>query len=281
MGASTVAMAALVNGLTKFAKFSFGFGAVVAAGEACLFDVDAGHRAIISSKISGVDETVRGEGTWLKIPYIQQPLICDVRIQPHQVASSTGTKDMQQVNLTLRALVKPDEGHLATVYRSLGLDYASRVLPSIVNEVVKAVMAKYAAESLLIQRDQVSREIRMGLEERAEEFHILIEDIAITHLTFGKEFERAIESKQVAQQEAERAKFLVEKTQQEKEAAVIRAEGEAEAAIIISESLKASGNGGIEVRRIDAAKEIAETLARSRSVTYLPSQQNLLIGLNK
>jgi len=85
-------MAALVNGLTKFAKFSFGFGAVVAAGEACLFDVDAGHRAIIYSKISGVDETVRGEGTWLKIPYIQQPLIYDVRIQPHQVASTTGTK---------------------------------------------------------------------------------------------------------------------------------------------------------------------------------------------
>lgn len=119
------------------------------------------------------------------------------------------------------------------------------------------------------------------MEERAEEFHILIEDIAITHLTFGREFERAIESKQVAQQEAERAKFMVEKTQQEKEAAVIRAEGEAEAAIIISESLKASGNGGIEVRRIDAAKEIAETLGRSRNVTYLPSQQNLLIGLNK
>jgi len=62
---------------------------------------------------------------------------------------------------------------------------------------------------------------------------------------------------------------------------VIRAEGEAEAAVIISDSLKNSGTGGIEVRRIDAAKEIAETLARARNVTYLPSQQNLLIGLNK
>merc|ERR1712022_95911 len=124
-------------------------------------------------------------------------------------------------------------------------------------------MARYDAVNLLIQRDQVSREIRMGLEQRAEEFHLLIEDIAITHLSFGKEFERAIESKQVAQQEAERAKFLVEKTQQEKEAAVIRAEGEAEAANIISESLKASGSGGIEVRRIDAAREIADTLARA------------------
>jgi len=274
-------MAALINGLTKFAKVSFGFGTIVAAGQSAMFDVDAGHRAIIFSKISGVSDQVRGEGTWFKIPYIEQPLMYDVRIQPHQVASTTGTKDLQQVNLTLRALVRPDEAHLATVYRQLGLDYASRVLPSIVNEVVKATMAKYAAESLLIQRDQVSREIRQGLEERAAEFHINVEDIAITHLTFGKEFERAIESKQVAQQDAERAKFLVEKTQQEKEATVIRAEGEAEAAVIISDSLKNSGTGGIEVRRIDAAKEIAETLARARNVTYLPSQQNLLIGLNK
>merc|ERR1711907_369883 len=123
------------------------------------------------------------------------------------------------------------------------------------------------AVNLLIQRDQVSREIRMGLEQRAEEFHLLIEDIAITHLTFGKEFERAIESKQVAQQEAEPA--------------VIRAEGEAEAALVVSDALKASGTGGIEVRRIDAAKEIAENMARSWNVTYLPSNQNLLIGVNK
>jgi len=176
-------MAALINGLTKFAKVSFGFGTIVAAGQSAMFDVDAGHRAIIFSKISGVSDQVRGEGTWFKIPYIEQPLMYDVRIQPHQVASTTGTKDLQQVNLTLRALVRPDEAHLATVYRQLGLDYASRVLPSIVNEVVKATMAKYAAESLLIQRDQVSREIRQGLEERAAEFHINVEDIAIVRNT--------------------------------------------------------------------------------------------------
>ena len=102
--------------------------------------------------------------------------------------------DLQQVNLTLRALVRPDEDKLPIVFRTLGTDYAQRVLPSIVNEVVKAVMvrvvlpalqlissfqARYDAVNLLIQRDQVSREIRMGLEQRAEEFHLLIEDIAI------------------------------------------------------------------------------------------------------
>lgn len=273
--------AAIVDGLTKFAKLSFGAGVAVGAFQACIFDVDAGHRAVVYNVFNGVEDRVRGEGTHLRIPYVHQPFLYDVRIQPHQVASTTGTKDLQQVNLTVRALVRPNENELPTVYRTLGLDYAGRVLPNIVNEVVKAVMARYDAANLLIQRDQVSREIRMGLEDRASDFHLEIQDLAITHLTFGKEFERAIEQKQVAQQEAERAKFIVEKTQQEKEAAVIRAEGEAEAANIISESLKASGSGGIEVRRIDAAKEIADTLARARNVTYLPSQQNLLIGLNK
>lgn len=273
--------AAIVDGLTKFAKLSFGAGVAVGAFQACIFDVDAGHRAVVYNIFNGVEDRVRGEGTHLRIPYVHQPFLYDVRIQPHQVASTTGTKDLQQVNLTVRALVRPNEKELPTVYRTLGLDYAGRVLPNIVNEVVKAVMARYDAANLLIQRDQVSREIRTGLEDRALDFHLDIQDLAITHLTFGKEFERAIEQKQVAQQEAERAKFIVEKTQQEKEAAVIRAEGEAEAANIISESLKASGSGGIEVRRIDAAREIADTLARARNVTYLPSQQNLLIGLNK
>jgi len=281
MGAQADDMAALVNGLTKFAKFSFGAGALLGGAQACLFDVDAGHRAVIYNLFNGVEQEVRGEGTHVRIPYLHTPHLFDVRITPHQVASTTGTKDLQQVNLTLRALVKPDENYLPKVFQTLGLDYGSRVLPSIVNEVVKAVMARYDAVNLLLQREQVSREIRLGLEQRAEEYHLQIEDIAITHLTFGKEFERAIESKQVAQQDAERAKFIVEKTTHEKDAAVIRAEGEAEAAIIISDALKASGTGGIEVRRIDAAKEIADNMSRARNVTYLPSKQNLLIGVNK
>jgi len=275
-------MAALVNGLTKFAKVSLGAGVALGGLQTCLFDVDAGHRAVVYNVFNGVEEKVRGEGTHFRVPYVHTPYMYDVRIMPHQVASSTGTKDLQQVNLTLRALVRPDIDSLPTIYRQLGLDFGNRVLPSIVNEVVKAVVARYDAVNLLIQRDQVSREIRNGLEERAEEFNLKIQDVAITHLAFGKEFERAIEQKQVAQQDAERAKFLVEKTQQETEASVIRADGEAQAANIISEALKESGTGGIEVRRIDAAKEIAETLARSRNVTYLPGKnQNLLIGLNK
>ena len=84
----------------------------------------------------------------------------------------------------------------------------------------------------------------------------------------------------MAQQEAERSKFIVAKAEQEKKASVIRAEGESEAAQLISDALKQAGDAFIQVRRIDTAKEVAETLSRSRNITYLPTGGNLLLGLN-
>ena len=70
----------------------------------------------------------------------------------------------------------------------------------------------------------MSREIRKILTERASNFNIALDDVSITSLTFGKEFTAAIEAKQVAAQEAERAKFVVEKAEQDKRSAIIRAE---------------------------------------------------------
>ena len=96
---------------------------------------------------------------------------------------------------------------------------------------------------------------------------------------FSKEFTTAIESKQVAQQDAERSKFVVAKAEQEKLAAIILAEGEGEAAQLISEALKTAGSGAIEVKRIDAALEIATTLSRSRNVLYVPSGGNMMMAM--
>lgn len=120
-------------------------------------------------------------------------------------------------------------------------------------------------------------------------------------MTFGKEFTTAVEQKQIAQQDAERAKFVVEKAEQERQAAVIRAEGEAEAASTISKALDRAGEGFVTIRRIEASKAIggshfflflkeqqrltrvsfsltAQSLAGSKNVTYLPaSGSNMLM----
>ena len=135
-------------------------------------------------------------------------------------------------------------------------------------------MAQYNAEELLSKRAEVSQRIRKEMVERAKKFHLQLDDVAITHLTFGREFMKAIESKQVASQEAERQQWVVQRAEQERQAIVTRAEGEAEAAGIITAAMEKTGNAIIEVRRIDAAKEIAGKLANSRNIVYLPGGSN-------
>jgi prohibitin 1 len=279
-------MEGLIKLSTRLGLASVGFGIV---SETCLYDVDGGRRAVIFDKLNGgVQQLVIGEGTHFRIPFLQDPIILDVRSRPRTIHSSTGTKDLQMVNISLRVLSRPLEDKLPSIYQKLGVDFDDRVLPSLGNEILKSVVAQYNAEELLSKRAEISQQIRAGLIKRASTFDLILDDVSITHLTFGREFAKAIEQKQVAQQEAERQSWVVARSDQERKAAIIRAEGEAEAANLISDAIQKAGNGIIEIRRIDTAKEVAQTVARSRNVSYIPSSSggsskgagtNLLLNL--
>lgn len=125
----------------------------------------------------------------------------------------------------------------------------------------------------------VSQRVSDELTERAKQFGFILDDISITHLTFGREFTLAVEMKQVAQQEAEKARFVVEKAEQQKLAAIISAEGDASAAELLAKSFADAGDGLVELRRIEAAEDIAYQLSRSRGVAYLPGNQSTLLNL--
>ncbi|EPS71700.1 hypothetical protein M569_03058 [Genlisea aurea] len=266
--------------LTNIARAAFGLGLSATVLNSSLYTVDGGQRAVLFDRFRGVIEETVGEGTHFLVPWLQKPYIFDIRTRPHTFSSISGTKDLQMVNLTLRVLSRPEVSHLPNIFKTLGLEYDEKVLPSVGNEVLKAVVAQFNADQLLTERPHVSALVREGLIRRAKEFNIVLDDVAITHLSYGAEFSKAVEQKQVAQQEAERSKFVVMKAEQERRAAIIRAEGESEAAKLISDATAAAGTGLIQLRKIEAAKENAATMSRNGNVMYLPSTNNMLLGVN-
>lgn len=269
----------LAGFFTRMGQIGLGAALVGGVVNSALYNVDAGHRAVIFDRFVGVKDVVTGEGTHFFIPWVQRPVIFDIRTRPRNIAVATGSKDLQTVNITLRILFRPKGESLPKIYTTIGNDYEDRILPSITNEVLKAVVARYDAGELITQREKVSRNVSEELTERSAQFGLILDDISITHLTFGKEFTQAVELKQVAQQEAERAKFLVEKAEQEKKAAVISAQGDAEAAALLAKAFGEAGEGLVELRRIEAAEDISYRLSKNRNIAYLPSNQNTLLSL--
>lgn len=169
-----------------------------------------------------------GPHFWLPILYGIADI--DVSVQNSEIKTTSASRDMQEIHTTVAVnwSVIPDE--VSNVYKTLGDedDALDRVVTPAVNEVLKASTAQLTAEEILTKRMELKKHIDEGLENRLKKFGLVLSSVNIVDLQFSDEFTKAIESKQISEQQAKQANYVAEKAKKDAEAAVHTARGEAE-----------------------------------------------------
>lgn len=211
---------------------------IVALGSAllglCYSSVDVGHTGFLVT-FGRVSDQTYGEGIHLK-PFYSTMVQIDNRIQKNghddkPISLTAFTKDTQQVFINYTVNYKVNRNNAGKLYKEIGLNYFQTVLIPIIQESVKIECAKYTADALLENRDQLAKDIEKDIKEKFAMNYIDLTATAIEDLGFSEEYEKAVEAKKVASQQKLQAIEEAEKKKVEADAKayVIEKEAEAEA----------------------------------------------------
>ncbi len=213
--------------------------------------VPAGHTGVVVT-LGKVSSNVLSEGFHLKAPLVQNVVKMSNQIQKCEIEGAESvSKDLQAISTTIVVNYKIGDSSSAKIYREIGRDYEAIMLMPAIHESLKAVSAKYTAEQLVTSRSKVALEIQDTLAEKMEEYGIVIEKFNIVNFSFSEEFAKAIEAKEVAQQN-----LLKAKTEQEQ--LIVEANAQAEKKVIAAEA-----EAKAILKKAEAQAEANETISKS------------------
>ncbi len=211
-------------------------------------EVGAGERGVVLN-FGAVQQQVLGEGLHFRIPIMQRVVTMDVKVQKATTDAAAASSNLQDVSSTvaINYHVVPDKANI--VYQTLGIHFKERIIDPAVQEVVKAVSARYSAEELITKRSAVSDAMRATLTERLMEHNIAVDAFSIIGFSFSKIFMAAIEDKQTAEQLALKAERDLERIKIEAQQTVTAATAQAESLRLQRANISPDL---IELRKIEA-----------------------------
>jgi regulator of protease activity HflC (stomatin/prohibitin superfamily) len=162
--------------------------------------IDAGERGVVT-RLGAYSRTL-DPGFHVVVPAIERVTTFEVRTQKEQTEASAASKDLQTVNATVAVNYNIDPTRVSELYVNIGTDYKARVIDPAIQEVAKAVTAKYTAEELLTKRALVTEEIQTQLSTRLASSDIEVSAVSIVNFNFSPTFNAAIEAKVTAEQNA-------------------------------------------------------------------------------
>jgi regulator of protease activity HflC (stomatin/prohibitin superfamily) len=190
--------------------------------------VEAGHRGVLL-QLGEVKPTILDEGLHFVVPFIQQVQTMEVRVQKEESSQTAASKDLQIVTANVAVNFSVDPEAVNKLYQEIGLDYKGRIIDPAIAEALKAVTAQYTAEEMISKRPEVSAKVKDMLEEKLTKYFMILEEINIKEFAFSEEFNKAIEQKQTAEQNALKATRDLERIKIEAEQQIAQAHAEAEA----------------------------------------------------
>lgn len=198
--------------------------------------VGPGERGIVTH-FGKVQQEVLGEGIHFRVPIYEKISIMDCRVQKEEVDAAAVSKDLQTVTskVALNFHVSPNSS--ARLFQQVGFEFADRIIAPIMQEAIKSATAKYTAEELVSKREAVAVGIRDSIARRLLPYGIVVDELNMTNFDFSREFNAAIEQKQVAEQNALKARRDLERIKIEAEQQIATANAEAQAFKLKSQQL--------------------------------------------
>jgi len=219
----------------SFLKFAFyAAGGLVLLFLGILFKpfeiVNAGERGVVM-QFGKVQNRVLDEGIHLIIPVVTKVQKTSVRVQKNDVKAEAASKDLQDVKMEVAVNWHVDPKRVNEIFQRVGDqgEIIGRIINPAVSEVVKAATAKKTAEEIITKRTELKQEIDNELKKRLIPYGVMVDDVSLVDVTFSVEFAKAIEAKQIAEQDAKRAEFIALKAEKEAQGEINRAKGQAEA----------------------------------------------------
>jgi prohibitin 1 len=179
------------------------------------------------------------EGIHLKPPLISTVDIYDLTVQKFEVPAQSSTKDLQQLAASFAINFRLDPIQVVTIRRTQGSlqNIVSKIIAPQTQESFKVAAARRTVEEAITKREELKQDFDVALSSRLEKYGIIILDTSVVDLEFSTEFSKAVEEKQIAEQRAQRAVYIAQEAEQEAEANVNRAKGQAEAQRLLRETL--------------------------------------------
>jgi regulator of protease activity HflC (stomatin/prohibitin superfamily) len=218
-------------------------GVMFAAITGCIVIVPAGYRAAVFNCFNGVEPQTLSEGTHVLVPFIERPKVYEVRTHTYTMSSTDdeGSKrgddsitalsaDGQKVKIdaSIRYRLKPEEVWI--LHDQIGPDYVEKVIRPEAQTVIRNVVSGYTVTQLYsAARQDIQAKMAEQMQAGLSKSHMDLDEFLLRNIAFSEAFAQAIEQKQVALQEAERMKYVLQKTEAEKQRQIIAATGEAEA----------------------------------------------------